>query len=300
MDRAPPLTQGKVAGSNPARGIPQKGRTDGAPLLSWYCRECVRQSAAPSVAGLRAQLDHFAKLPHFLGERDDRERLKERGVGHVGLPEIRRAHGAHPLEQLVEQRFHARTLPLPRLTRAARSPERPGELRLRSTVMDRTDRTMPQRALAQRALARARPDWAEPFLAALALSANVTVSARSVEVSRSTAYEARNRDDEFALEWDNAIEEALDGIELAVMQAARSGEDMATSRWVLARRRPSVWGDRAKAELSGSVAFDLDADQELLERLTRLAEVAQEEEDAELAAAFEAGKAAALEEQAAA
>ena len=127
---------------------------------------------------------------------------------------------------------------------------------------------------------RARPDWYDKFLQALAVSANVSRSARAAGKGRRTVYDARQADDAFALEWDEAIEEALDGIEIVVMQAAKSGEHLPVSQWVLAKRRSSVWGDRTKVELTGSVNFNRDADDELLDRLTRLAEVAQQADDA--------------------
>ena len=139
--------------------------------------------------------------------------------------------------------------------------------------MDSADSAIPQGA-------RAREPWQPQFLEQLAERGNVSNSAKAAGVHRTTAQKARQRDDEFAQAWDAAIEEALDQIEDIVMKTAREGEDITTSRWVLARRRPTVWGDRTKVELSGSVAFDRDADNEILEHLTRLAEVAQQEEDA--------------------
>ena len=54
----------------------------------------------------------------------------------------------------------------------------------------------------------------------------------------------------FAAKWDAAIEEAIDGIELAVTNASLQG-DMATARWFLSRRRPQVYGDRMALEHQG-------------------------------------------------
>ena len=113
------------------------------------------------------------------------------------------------------------------------------------------------------------------------MSANVTAAARAARVERTTPYQARQRDEQFARDWDAALEEALDKIEETAMRLATSGEDPAMTRWVLERRRPSVWGNRTNAEPSGHVAFDRGAGEELRARLKRLAETRQEEKEAE-------------------
>ena len=69
----------------------------------------------------------------------------------------------------------------------------------------------------ERARSRA---WYGPFLSALAVSANVTAAPRAARVKRTTPYQARQRDEQFAQDWDAALEEALDAIEETAMRLA--------------------------------------------------------------------------------
>ena len=80
--------------------------------------------------------------------------------------------------------------------------------------------------------------------------ANVSLACKDAGVGRTTVYQRRERVDLFRTKWDQAIEEAIDGIELAVFSASLHG-DMATARWFLSRRRPQVYGDRMALEHHG-------------------------------------------------
>ena len=64
------------------------------------------------------------------------------------------------------------------------------------------------------------PVWRRGFLAALAETGNATAAARCVGVARSTPYMAAERDPDFAAEWNEAIEEATDGLEIAARKRA--------------------------------------------------------------------------------
>ena len=66
----------------------------------------------------------------------------------------------------------------------------------------------------------------------------------------------------------DAIEEAIDAIELAVTEAARGG-DMQTARWFLSRRRPQVWGDKLAMEHSGKDGGPIQVDVQALEAKIR-------------------------------
>jgi len=65
--------------------------------------------------------------------------------------------------------------------------------------------------------------WVEAFLEALRKNANVSESCRAVDVNRMTVYEHRKRDPEFAKRWADAIEEAVDELELKAWQRAKVG-----------------------------------------------------------------------------
>ena len=128
--------------------------------------------------------------------------------------------------------------------------------------------------------APARPGWYDTFLEALRAGGVVTSAARAAGKERTTPYQARKRDSDFAREWDEAIEDSIDAVQLTAQRLATSGDDSAMTRWWLTRRRPGLFADRTHVELTGHVPFDPDADDELFKRLKHLAEVKQEQLDA--------------------
>ena len=73
--------------------------------------------------------------------------------------------------------------------------------------------------------ARARDEaplgvWRRGFLTALAETGNATAAARCAGVARSTPYDAAKRDPSFAQEWEEAIEEATDALEIQARKRA--------------------------------------------------------------------------------
>ncbi|EHH67004.1 hypothetical protein [Gluconobacter morbifer] len=71
-------------------------------------------------------------------------------------------------------------------------------------------------------LARCRQ---EKFLQHLAISGNVSESARVAEVQRSTLYHWKETDSEFEALWDDALEEAVDAMEAEARRRAVDGYD---------------------------------------------------------------------------
>ena len=92
-------------------------------------------------------------------------------------------------------------------------------------------------------------DWQPAFLKALGLSPVVLAACDAAGVSRKTAYQERSVNDVFRAAWDEAMEDALDRLEAIVFARAKTHMDLA--RWLLARRRRNLYGDRL--ELSGEV-----------------------------------------------
>lgn len=70
---------------------------------------------------------------------------------------------------------------------------------------------------------KATPKKGERFLAALRKTGNVTQAAKAERVDRVTAYTWRNNDEEFAKQWDEALEEATDLLELEARRRAQDG-----------------------------------------------------------------------------
>ena len=69
-----------------------------------------------------------------------------------------------------------------------------------------------------------RPNWMKPFLAELANSSNVSAAARAGKVDSSTVYERRRKDAEFAREWQVALCEGYDNLEMETLFRLRTGE----------------------------------------------------------------------------
>lgn len=70
------------------------------------------------------------------------------------------------------------------------------------------------------------PEKRAAFLAALADTGIVSVAARRVELSARRAYELREEDEEFAEAWDEALEAAIDTLELEARRRAHEGIDV--------------------------------------------------------------------------
>jgi hypothetical protein len=66
--------------------------------------------------------------------------------------------------------------------------------------------------------------WRPRFLAALSMTHCVQLSCRTAKVSRDTAYEHRKADGEFAKQWDEAQEHALDLLHARVWQRSLEGD----------------------------------------------------------------------------
>lgn len=78
-------------------------------------------------------------------------------------------------------------------------------------------------ATRQRAREESSEAWQERFIAALRNSGNVRASCQAAGVERSTAYRAYKASPEFAAQWDEALEEAIDTLEAAAWSRARDG-----------------------------------------------------------------------------
>jgi hypothetical protein len=71
----------------------------------------------------------------------------------------------------------------------------------------------------------APPGWQEVFLAQLRETGNVSAAARAAGTCRSRCYEWRRRDQAFAADWADALEEAADRLEMEAFRRAVKGVD---------------------------------------------------------------------------
>ncbi|WP_156840752.1 hypothetical protein [Novosphingobium aquimarinum] len=94
--------------------------------------------------------------------------------------------------------------------------------------------------------ARNAPDWRKAFLTALAESSNVKASAARAGISPSTAYDARRNDPAFQREWQDALFEGYEHLEMTLLQRLREGEI-----------KPAAGAKRGKRTFDNATAFRL-------------------------------------------
>jgi hypothetical protein len=80
----------------------------------------------------------------------------------------------------------------------------------------------------------------ERFLAALASGSSPTRAAKQAGIGRSTLYEARSKDREFAKAWDDALAEGTDRLEDEAYRRAMKDSDRLLE-FMLRGRRPEVY-----------------------------------------------------------
>ncbi|MBX9858884.1 MAG: hypothetical protein K2Y20_04745 [Sphingomonas sp.] len=123
------------------------------------------------------------------------------------------------------------------------------------------------------------------FLKKLAQTANVSLSARHAGISKSALYKYRQKTASFAAAWDDALGEALDALEQAVIERAQHGVEKpvffggnqigtvrnysdALAMFMLKAKRPEVYA-RLSEELPNQDR-DAAARTEVLRRIERL------------------------------
>ena len=99
-----------------------------------------------------------------------------------------------------------------------------------------------------------RPRGQKRFLEALAITANVRASCLAGKVTRSAVYVWRDRDERFRAEWESALDEGLDRIEMSGFASAVEGNPHLI-QFFLSRRRPEMYG-RHREMLGATDAFD--------------------------------------------
>lgn len=110
-------------------------------------------------------------------------------------------------------------------------------------------------------------EWAPRFLVALAEGPNVSAACRAVGIGRSTAYDHRRQDAEFARGWDDALDQGVDELVGECYRRARHGVERPVYQggakvgtvteysdtlaiFLLKSHRPEVYGDRSKVDVT--------------------------------------------------
>ncbi|MEP2236521.1 MAG: hypothetical protein ABJM58_13200 [Alteripontixanthobacter sp.] len=134
------------------------------------------------------------------------------------------------------------------------------------------------------------PEWREGFLAALAETSNVRAAARMVNVDPGKVYKLRRSDSGFAADWQAALAEGYDNLEMELLRRLREGDleggsktkarrkfDNAVALRLLAAHRETV--GRVKAiranEDEEAILASIDAKLETMRRRDRAARLLQ-------------------------
>lgn len=153
---------------------------------------------------------------------------------------------------------------------------------------------------ARRGKSKDKAPWAAAFLAALADSSNVAAAARAASIDVSTAYARRRLNQEFNREWQIALCEGYDNLEMELLYRLRSGEvkpaagakrgirsfDNATALRLLAAHRESTTRERARREHVSAEDIRASIDRKVEELRRRVMDAKAERDAAALAKAI--------------
>lgn len=110
--------------------------------------------------------------------------------------------------------------------------------------------------------------YKERYLKHLSTGFAPGLAAEKANVTRATVYGWRSDDEQFAKDWDDAIETGVDKIEAALAKRAREHSDRAAIA-ILAAYRPERYARQANADAHTSVTFQVTM-QDHAKRLERL------------------------------
>jgi hypothetical protein len=119
------------------------------------------------------------------------------------------------------------------------------------------------------------PEKRAAFLTKLADGDSVTAACKAAGMSRVTAYEWRNTDEQFKKDWDDALEAGTDTLEDVAKKRAKRQSDTLLI-FLLKARRPDKYKDRVSNEHHGPnggpiQTQDVSALDDLTSRMDRLA-----------------------------
>jgi hypothetical protein len=92
--------------------------------------------------------------------------------------------------------------------------------------------------------------WQKAFLACLSVCGNVTDTCRKLDVDPSTVYDHKKADPEFARLWEEALDKAMDCLEIEAHRRAKAGSDRLLE-FLLKCRRKDKYGDNPVTQSQG-------------------------------------------------
>jgi AcrR family transcriptional regulator len=122
--------------------------------------------------------------------------------------------------------------------------------------------------------------WHDRFLEVLKNEGAVLYAARKAGVSKSTVYEHRERFPEFAEQWDLALDEAVEDLEVECRRRARDYSDLLLI-FLLKAHRPQKYRETRRFEVTGpnGSAIEIATPQQKAQRLGELIEKAVDGDD---------------------
>ena len=129
---------------------------------------------------------------------------------------------------------------------------------------------MPRKKGAQ---AKGSGDWKDTFLSALRVAPVVRQACKQAGISRAEAYRERHRDVDFAQQWQEALNDGIDEVELALHIRARK-QDTTAAIFLLKNLRPEVYGENVNVNVSGSLSIEevRQAQTSLTEKLNQISQ----------------------------
>lgn len=94
--------------------------------------------------------------------------------------------------------------------------------------------------------------WQKVFISTLKNTGNIRLSAQAAGIERAQAYRARTRNPDFAIEWDNALDDATDHLEAVARQRALTISDTLLI-FLLKAHRPERFRERFEVKNTGEV-----------------------------------------------
>jgi|TARA_R110002020_G_scaffold166144_5_gene353992 hypothetical protein len=105
------------------------------------------------------------------------------------------------------------------------------------------------------AVAKSAGEWCDTFIEALRTIPVVRLACERAGISRKTAYQWRERDENFRQRWDEALADGIDVLEAQAHARARNGSDRLLE-FLLKNLRRRVYGDKVGVDVSGSLTVE--------------------------------------------
>ena len=123
------------------------------------------------------------------------------------------------------------------------------------------------------AVAKSAREWVPVFLEALKAMPVVRLACEHAGISRKTAYQWREQNDEFRSEWRDALEDGIDMLEAQLHARARQ-TDTRAAMFLLRSLRREVYGDHVDVDVKAHLSLEevRQAKASLEQKLARLTE----------------------------